>query len=166
MSDDQDFAAFYHATYARLVVQLFAVTGNVHDAEDVAQEAFARACVRWHRVRAYDVPVAWVRRVAFNLAIQGRRRARRAVRLRDRLDPPGHAPALSVEHVVLVEALGKLPLRHRQVLVLHYLADLPVEQIARELGIAVGTAKSRLSRAREALAVQFANGEGVDRGTR
>jgi RNA polymerase sigma-70 factor, ECF subfamily len=166
MSDDHDFSAFYHATYARLVVQLFAVTGNLHDAEDVAQEAFARACVRWHRVRAYDVPVAWVHRVAFNLAIQGRRRARRAVRLRDRLGPPGHAPALSVEHVALVEALGKLSLRHRQVLVLHYLADLSVEQIARELGIAVGTAKSRLSRAREALAVQFANGEGVDRGTR
>jgi RNA polymerase sigma-70 factor, ECF subfamily len=166
MSDEDDFAAFYHATYARLVAQLFAVTGNLHDAEDVAQEAFARACVRWHRLRAYDVPAAWVRRVAFNLAIQGRRRARRALVLRDRLGPPGHAPTLSVEHVALVEALGKLPLRHRQVLVLHYLADLPVEQIAHDLGIAVGTAKSRLSRARQALVVQFASGGEVDRGLR
>jgi RNA polymerase sigma-70 factor, ECF subfamily len=166
MSGDDDFTDFYHATYASLVVQLFAVTGNLHDAEDVAQEAFARACVRWQRLRAYDIPAAWVRRVAFNLALHGRRRAYRALGLRDRLGPPAHTPALSVEHVALVEALAKLPLRHRQVLVLHYLADLPVEQIAHDLGIAVGTAKSRLSRAREALAVHFANGDEVDHGTR
>jgi RNA polymerase sigma factor (sigma-70 family) len=117
-------------------------------------------------LRTYDVPAAWVRRVAFNLALHGRRRARRARGLRDRLGPPGHTPALSVEHVALVQALGKLSLRHRQVLVLHYLADLSVEQIAHDLGIAVGTAKSRLSRARQALAVQFANGGEVDRGAR
>jgi RNA polymerase sigma-70 factor, ECF subfamily len=163
---DEDFAAFYEATYARLVVQLFAVTGNLHDAEDVAQEAFARACVRWQRVSGYDVPVAWVRKVAFNLAVQGRRRARRALGLRDRLGPPDSGPALSVERVAMVAALRRLSLRHRQVLVLHYLVDLPVEEIARELGVAVGTAKSRLSRARQALAVQMANGEEVDRGVR
>ncbi len=66
----------------------------------------------------------------------------------------------------MVAALRRLSLRHRQVLVLHYLVDLPVEEIARELGVAVGTAKSRLSRARQALAVQMANGEEVDRGVR
>jgi RNA polymerase sigma-70 factor, ECF subfamily len=42
--------------------QLFAVTGNLQDAEDVAQEAFARACVRWQRLRTYDLPAARVRR--------------------------------------------------------------------------------------------------------
>ena len=73
MPADQDFAAFYEANYERLVVQLFSVTGNLDDAEDVVQEAFARACQRWRRLRAYDLPAAWVRRVAFNLAVQGRR---------------------------------------------------------------------------------------------
>ena len=104
MPADQDFAAFYEANYERLVVQLFPVTGNLDDAEDVVQEAFARACLRWRRLRAYDLPAAWVRRVAFNLAVQGRRRARRALRLLARLGPSGEAPALSVEHVALVEA--------------------------------------------------------------
>ena len=54
-----------------------------------------------------------------------------------------------------MEALKSLPLPFRQVLVLHYLADLPVERIAGEFGIAVGTAKSRLARARQALARQL-----------
>jgi RNA polymerase sigma-70 factor (ECF subfamily) len=163
---DDDFDTFYLATYPRLVVQVFAVTGNLHDAEDATQEAFARACVRWNHLRAYDSPGAWVRRVAFNLALHGRRRVLRAFGLRERLGPPSHVPALSVDHVALVEALAKLPLQYRQVLVLHYLADLPVEQVAGDLGIAVGTAKSRLSRARDALAIQLANGEEVDRGLR
>jgi RNA polymerase sigma-70 factor (ECF subfamily) len=164
MPADQDFAAFYEANYERLVVQLFPITGNLEDAEDVVQEAFTRACLRWRRLRAYDVPAAWVRRVAFNLALQGRRRARRALRLLARLGPSGEAPALSVEHVALVEALGHLPLPQRQVLALHYLADLPVEEIARDLAIPVGTAKSRLARARNGLAVQLEAGKENDRG--
>jgi RNA polymerase sigma-70 factor, ECF subfamily len=63
MPDDHEFVSFYHAAYARLVVQLFAVTGNLHDAKDLAQEAFARAVVHGQRLRASDVPAAWVRRV-------------------------------------------------------------------------------------------------------
>jgi hypothetical protein len=49
-----DVAAFYEANYERLVPLLFAVTANLADAEDVVQEAFARACVRWRRLHAYD----------------------------------------------------------------------------------------------------------------
>jgi RNA polymerase sigma-70 factor (ECF subfamily) len=60
--------------------------------------------------------------------------------------------------VGLVEALGRLPLHFRRVLVLYHLADLPVERVAGELGIAVGTAKSRLARARDALARQLVDG--------
>jgi predicted RNA polymerase sigma factor len=59
MAGDADFAAFYEANYERLVVQLFAVTGNLQDAEDVVQEAFARACLRWRRLHAYGRPAAW-----------------------------------------------------------------------------------------------------------
>ena len=68
------------------------------------------------------------------------------------------APPLPADSLGLVEALKSLPLPFRQVLVLHYLADLPVERVAGELGIAVGTAKSRLARAREALARQWIDG--------
>jgi hypothetical protein len=69
MAGPREFETFYAASYRRLVVQLLGVTGNLHDAEDAVQEAFARAAVRWRRVSEYEAPEAWVRRVAFNLAL-------------------------------------------------------------------------------------------------
>jgi RNA polymerase sigma-70 factor, ECF subfamily len=156
--DERDFDQLYHANYGRLVVQLYAVTGSLAEAEDAVQEAFARASVHWGRVGGYDSPEAWVRRVALNLAFTSMRRARRIVELLART-PPAPAPPLAAETLEVVEALKALPLSFRQVLALHYLADLPVERVAGELGIAVGTAKSRLSRAREALARQLVDGE-------
>jgi hypothetical protein len=54
MEHADDFDDFYAATYARLVGQLYAVTGDLAEAEDVVQEAFARAVIRWPRIRGYD----------------------------------------------------------------------------------------------------------------
>jgi RNA polymerase sigma-70 factor (sigma-E family) len=155
---EHDFDELYLANYGRLVVQLYAVTGSLAEAEDAVQEAFARASVHWGRVAGYDSPEAWVRRVALNVAFTSMRRARRVVELLART-PPAPPPPLAPETLEVVEALRALPLPFRQVLALHYLADLPVERVAGELGIAVGTAKSRLSRAREALARQLVDGE-------
>jgi RNA polymerase sigma-70 factor (ECF subfamily) len=76
---DRDFDDFYTSQYGRLVVQLYAVTGSLPDAEDAVQEAFARASVHWGRVRAYELPEAWIRRVALNVAFTGLRRARRVM---------------------------------------------------------------------------------------
>jgi RNA polymerase sigma-70 factor, ECF subfamily len=154
---DHDFDDFYASNYGRVVVQLYAVTGNLPDAEDAVQEAFARASIHWGRVRAYELPEASVRRVALNVAFTGLRRARRVLEVLTRAQPPP-PPPLPGAALELVEALGRLPLPFRQVLVLHYLADLPVERVAGELGIAVGTAKSRLARARDALARQLVDG--------
>jgi RNA polymerase sigma-70 factor, ECF subfamily len=126
----------YAATYGRLVGQLYLVTGDLSDAEDAVQEALTRAAARWARLRDYDVPEAWVRRVAMNLASDGFRRARR--------------------RLAVAEALRALPLAQRKVVVLHHLLDLPVERVAAELGVPVGTVKSRLARARNALAARLA----------
>jgi RNA polymerase sigma-70 factor (ECF subfamily) len=155
---ERDFDEFFASNYGRLVVQMYAVTGNLADAEDAVQEAFARASVRWGRIGGYDSPEGWVRRVALNLAFTGLRRARRLLEVLSRVPAPPPVPPLPADSLALVEALKALPLGFRQVLVLHYLADLPVERVAGELGIAVGTAKSRLSRAREALARQLVDG--------
>ena len=154
---DRDFDEFYAANYGRFVVQLYAVTGSLPDAEDAVQEAFARASLHWGRVRGYELPEAWVRRVALNVAFTGLRRARRRREALIRAAPPP-APPLPGASLELVEALRRLPLQFRQVLILHYLADLPLERVAGELGIAVGTAKSRLARARDALARQLVDG--------
>jgi RNA polymerase sigma-70 factor (ECF subfamily) len=148
-----DFEAFYRVNYARLVGQMVAVVGDVHEAEDVVQEAFARASLHWSRVRGYHAPEAWVRRVALNYALSGLRRAGYRRRAVERLARPAEAvPAATAEVVDMVAALRRLPMRQREVLVLHYLVELPVEEIGRQLRLPVGTVKSRLARGRTALA--------------
>ena len=71
-------------------------------------------------------------------------------------------PAPGPERTDLRAAIAGLPAGFREVIVLHYLADLPVDEVARLLGVPVGTVKSRLSRARAALATQLADYRGAE----
>jgi RNA polymerase sigma-70 factor (ECF subfamily) len=161
MAADGSFEEFYSGAVGRLLGQLFPVTGDLHEAEEVVQEAFARASVRWARLRDYDVPEAWVRRVAMNLAADRARRLRRQARAILRIGPPPAVPSASVEALALAEALRGLPVRQRQVIVLHYLVDLPVEEVARTMAMPDGTVKSLLARGRRALAAKLAEPEEV-----
>jgi RNA polymerase sigma-70 factor, ECF subfamily len=145
------FDAFYATTARRVVRHAYALTGDLSDAQDVAQEAFARAWQRWDSVRRYDSPEAWVRRVATNLATSRHRRSRTA-RAASVLLARDMVPEISLDTVALVAGLRTLPERQRVVLVLHYLADLPVNQIALELKCPLGSVKAWLSRGRSALA--------------
>lgn len=149
-----DFSEFYAAHFHSLTVQLFAHTGDLTEAQDVVQEAFTRALARWTRLASYDDPAAWVRRVAWNLATSRWRRVRTAVAFARR-QREEVVPGPSPDRVALVEALARLPERQRRAVVLHYLADLPVGMIATELGVAEGTVKSWLHRARTTLAEQL-----------
>lgn len=101
--------------------------------------------------------MAWVRRVAWNLAVSRRRRARAALAALARLhrQPGRRVDGPGPDRVALVAALATLPARQRQVVVLHDLADLPVSEIADQLGVPSGTVKSWLHRARTALAAQL-----------
>lgn len=155
MAELRGFDAFYAATYRRVVGQVFALLGDLQEAEDVTQDAFAKASFHWRRIAAYDQPEAWVRRVAFNEAYNSTRRARRWLVALARHGPPAHVPAASADRVDLHRALRRIAPRHREVLVLHYVAELPLDEVARQLRLPLGTVKSRLSRARSALAEQF-----------
>jgi RNA polymerase sigma-70 factor (ECF subfamily) len=64
VADTEGFEEFYTATVGRLLGQLFPVTGDLHETEEIVQEAYARASAHWARLRDYDVPEAWVRWVA------------------------------------------------------------------------------------------------------
>jgi RNA polymerase sigma-70 factor (ECF subfamily) len=161
MAGSRSFEEFYSAAVGRLLGQLFPVTGDLHEAEEIVQEAFTRAAARWSRLRDYDVPEAWVRRVAMNLAADRARSLRRQARATLRLRPPAAVLPASVEALALVEALRTLSVRQRQVLVLHYLVDLPVDEVARTLGMPEGTVKSLLSRGRQALAAKLGEAEEV-----
>lgn len=157
-----DFEEFYQACYGRTVAMLAAITGSLAEAEDVAQEAYSRALARWSRLHDYDLPEAWVRKVAMRLAIDSRRRFRRhlatTARLAAQRQPPGDEPADDLKYTPLGAALASLPVHERQVIVLHYVADLSVDTIAAECSLPVGTVKTRLSIARRHLEQQLAGG--------
>lgn len=146
-----DFDEFYSCSAARLIRHGYALTGDMTEAQDIAQEAFARAWQRWAMVRACDSPEAWVRRVATNLAASRWRRIRVA-RAAAARTAEQHTPEVSTDTVALVNGLRTLPERQRTVLVLHYMCDLTIDQIAAELGCPAGSVKSWLSRGRTALA--------------
>ena len=152
MTTAPDVEDLYAASYRRLVVQMFAVCGDLGTAEDAVQDAFVTAVRKRRELRSVANPEAWVRTVALNRVRTGWRHA--AVVLRHRGDLPGPQGITEVgpEHVALVRALGELDPDQRLVVVLHHLADVGVAQIAAELGVPEGTVKSRLSRARARLA--------------
>lgn len=151
-----DFDDFYATHFRGITVQVYAYFGNMSDAQDVTQEAFCRAFSRWSKIAGYDDPVAWVRRVAWNLATSKWRRMKTAMNFA-RKHREEHAPEPSPDHVALTEALKTLPERQRRAIVMHYLADLSVADIARQENVAEGTVKSWLHRARLALAEQLAD---------
>lgn len=150
------FAGLYEHSFRKLVFATYAMTNDLGEAEEITQEAFAIAYARQARLAAAESPEAWVRTVALNLA---RRRLRRRAMLdrilrRHQEEPEPPADAAS-EHLDLHDAIRTLPDEQRAVVVLHYLADLPIDEIASIVDCPVGTVKSRLSRARAALATQL-----------
>ncbi|MFC0528160.1 RNA polymerase sigma factor [Phytohabitans kaempferiae] len=162
---EQAIGELYHACYRRLVAQVYAFTTDLTEAQDVVQEAFARALARPQGLAGVDNPEAWLRTVAVNVV---RRRWRRrklldAILLRDRPVVRTVEPAPGPERADLREAIAAIPATFREVIVLHYFADLPVEEVAAVLQVPVGTVKSRLSRGRAALAERL--GDYRDLGT-
>lgn len=151
---DLDFDGFYAAHFQSLTIQLYAYTGDLAGAQDVVQEAFCRALARWRRLSALDDPLAWVRRVAWNLATSQWRRARTAALYlrKHRLES---VPAPGPDRVALASALATLPAQHRRVVILHYLADQSVRDIADQVGVPEGTVKAWLYRGRTALAARL-----------
>jgi RNA polymerase sigma-70 factor (ECF subfamily) len=152
MADTTEFDEFYRARAAGLTRQLTLVTGNVSDAQEVVQEAFARAWQRWSSISRYEAPEAWVRTVALRLAVSRWRKARNAASAWQRHGPAENLPGATEDTVALIAALRKLPEQQRIAIVLHHLLDLPIEQVAQETGVPSGTVKARLSRGRAALA--------------
>jgi RNA polymerase sigma-70 factor (ECF subfamily) len=152
MVDADRFDVFYRGTSARLLRYAYALTGSPVEAQDLVQEAYARAWARWRRLAGYDDIEAWLRLVVTRLATDRWRRlgVRRAAAERER--PPAPADPPSEDTVLLVGALRTLPVPHRRALALHYLLDRSVAEIATETGASVNTVKSWLSRGRAGLA--------------
>ena len=148
----QDFVQeVYGTAYTRLVVQIFALTGDLAEAEDAVQEAFVMALDKTRAFVGMDNQEAWLRTVALNHVRNRWRHTEVVRRLRPKVPGPTRGVEVGPDHVALVEALAKLDTNHRTVVVLHYLADRSIADISLELGIPEGTVKTRLARGRELL---------------
>ena len=119
------------------------------DAEDAVGEAVLRAWQVWDRLRARGAVRAWLLKIAVNCAYEQRRRGGRVI-YTDELEPLAGG-AEDAYPGGLWEAVLSLPEEQRAAVTLYYYEDLPVAEVARVLGVAQGTVKSRLGRARQRL---------------
>lgn len=148
------FRAFYDANVDRVMALAVSLTPDRAAAEDVTQEAFSRAYRDWDRVRDYEHPGAWVRKVALNLTRSRWRKLRNEARSLTRIGPPdvAAAPELPPTEAAVWQAVRRLPRRQATAIALHYVDGLPVAEIAELTGVAEGTTKSDLHRGRRRLA--------------
>jgi RNA polymerase sigma-70 factor, ECF subfamily len=154
---DSQFAGFCGAHHERLVGSLGLYVGDRAVAEELAQEALARAWARWAKVREMDDPVGWVYRVGFNLANSYWRRRLVERRARHRLLPDAADNIVDdlTTAVMIREAISQLSRRKRTVLLLRYFVDMPYADIAEVMNAPESTVKSLARRALEDLRRQL-----------
>jgi RNA polymerase sigma-70 factor, ECF subfamily len=144
VSGGHDYAALFSAESERLYRSLFAYTGGRRAvAEDATVEAFARAISEGEGIRD---PVPWLYRTAFRLAAaELKEEARRGERLDETVDPP------TAPQSELLDALRVLSPQQRSAVVMYYLGDLPVRDVAKRMGVSASSVKVHLFRARRRL---------------
>ena len=149
------FDPFFREWFPQLVSLGVVMTGRRDVAHDAAQEALLRAHRRWDEVGGYDAPGAWVRKVATNLLLDHLRSTGRERAAVGRL---AHGAAASSGEPALDrwdELVGGLPAQQRAIVTHYYADDQPIESIADVLGIATGTVKAQLFKARQRLRAQL-----------
>jgi RNA polymerase sigma-70 factor (sigma-E family) len=150
---DHEFGEYYASRAERMRRFAFLVCGDWDRAEDVAQTAFVKLFVAWHRVNSADGPDPYLRQIIVRSVIDENRRPWR----RERPMPPADLPDTAVtdpddgDRAELVRALATVPLRQRATLVLRFFEDLSVAETAELLGCSTGTVKSQTARGLDAL---------------
>ena len=154
MDVDESFVEFVSARWARLYRIAYLLTADADAAEDLLQTAMEKTYARWSKVRRFDQPEAYVRKMMVNAHISARRRpAWRLEWSRDVLPERSEASGDDevVDHAVLWPLVCALPNRQRAVVVLRYYEDLSTADTAELLGCTVGTVKSQAHDAMQAL---------------
>ena len=143
----------------RLLRSAYLLTGGSGEAEDLVQETLLQAAKSVGRFRGESGLYTWLHGILVNVTRTHQRRAARTVYMATpeptevvTAEQGGHLDAEATAAAVLT-ALRQLSPEHREVIVLHYYEQLPVEEIARRTGVGAGTVKSRLHYARQQLSV-------------
>jgi len=149
--DASDFDECYRTTSRRLFSYAYALTGDWAEAQDVVQEAYAKAWRQWSRLSRYQDVEGWLRLIVHRQTVDSWRRLRRWRRAMPLLTTPERVDGADELTVVVSQALRELPVAQRRVMALHYLFDLPVAQIAVDTGMPVSTVTTWLARGRAAM---------------
>ena len=143
---DDDFVEFAQASREHLRRVAYQLCGDWHRASDISQEALIRMYVAWPRLEAEGCRMAYARRAVKSVVVdQSRKRSSTEVPVRA-VGATSSARDLAGEiadRQALMDALERLPRRRRACVVLRYLADLSVEEVAALLGVEDGTVKSQ-----------------------
>jgi len=147
-----DFESFFERENVRLFQTMYLATGNRTEAEDLCQEALARAFERWDRIRGMASPAGYVYQTAFNLY---RKRLRRR---RDLSEPPGEPPdpgSVAELRDQILRALRTLPPTQVEALMLVEWVGMTAEDAGRVIGIEASSVRGRVHRARASLRGRF-----------
>ena len=153
---DRAFTAFVVARQRELVRLGWALTGDRQLGEDLVQTALLRLWPHWSRVAASGEPFAYTQRIMINLWTSWRRRRRWQTERLDASppDPTGGDVSIEAQARVSLDAwLARLPRRQRAVVVLRFVCDLDVADVADRLGCSTGTVKSQTAKALQTLRV-------------
>jgi RNA polymerase sigma-70 factor (ECF subfamily) len=159
---EADFVGLFRAEYPPLVHSIYLIVHDREQARDIAQEAFVQLFTHWGRISKYERPDAWVRRVAIRMAVRAIKRERLRRRREHEFD---RARPLGPADIDVLRAVAKLPAAQRAAVVLFYLEDRPVAEVAEILACSEVTARVHLHRARKRLAEIFGeqeSGEKID----
>ena len=150
---EEAYDTFFQTSWARLLGQAYVLTGSHEQAQDLTQEALVRAWTHWDQITGYENPEGWTRRVLHNLCIQSWRtsKVRRWTGPRETVV----TDEMPEDHVLLAEAMRRLPGPQARALLLHDGLGMTVAETARELDVPEGTVKSWLSRTRKIVAANL-----------
>lgn len=159
----EDFESFYRREYQGVVALAYALSGSRNAAEDLAQDGFLAAHGRWEEISRYEQPIGWVRRVVANKSASAVRRRMAEARALTRLAGRRESSVAELEDrdAGFMRAIRTLPPRQAQSVVLFYVLDLAVADVAATLEISEGAVKAHLHAARATLAKRLRLWEGV-----
>ena len=149
---DGEYLAYVHGRGPALRRLAYLLCGNVHQADDLVQETITKVYARWPRLRKVENLDAYVHTILVRTFLDERRRGWWKVGLLGAApDRPAPAEVPAEDRAVLRAALAQVPARQQAVLVLRYLCDQPVSDVARILGCSEGTVKSQTAHGLTAL---------------
>nr|WP_296065057.1 SigE family RNA polymerase sigma factor [uncultured Actinoplanes sp.] len=153
---DSEYLAYVHGRLTGMRRTAFLLSGDAHQADDIVQETVTKLYARWPRLHGVENLDAYVNTMLVRVFLDDRRRGWWKVSLPGRLpEASAVAPPPMEDRSMIRAALAELPPRQQAVLVLRFLCDLPVREVAEVLRCSEGTVKSQtshgLNRMREVL---------------